>query len=62
MWTESNKLDEKTWRTWKTATSCTAANQWSIGPSGFPYCPLTMCKIGKLSFVAGAEIPRKYLG
>jgi hypothetical protein len=25
---------------------------------GFPY---SMCKIGKLSFVAGAEIPQRYL-
>jgi hypothetical protein len=29
--------------------------------SAFPYSPLTMCKIGKLSFAAGAELPKRYI-
>ena len=37
------------------------ATHCSISPSGCPYSPLAMCKIAKLSFVAGAELPKRYL-
>jgi hypothetical protein len=61
IWTESKKPDGKTWRIWKTAARGKIANGCRISLSGFPYRPLAMCKIGKLSFVTGAELPKRYL-
>jgi hypothetical protein len=61
MWTESKKLAGKTRRIWKTAASRDAASHCRISLLGFSYSPLAMCKIGKLSFVAGAELPKRYV-
>lgn len=61
MWTESKKLTGKTWRIWKTAARLDASSHCHISFLGFPYRPLAMCKLGKLSFVAGAEVPKQYV-
>jgi hypothetical protein len=61
MWTESNEVAGKTWDSWKTAVSTDDASYCRISPSGYPSFPLAMCKIARLSFVAGAELPKKYI-
>jgi len=61
MGTESNQLDGTTWKTWKPASGGGVASCCRITPSGFPYKPLAMCKLAKLSFVAGAELPKRYV-
>src|SRR5262249_15519393 len=59
--TESKKLGAKTRRTWKTQPGRNDANRCSVALSGFPDSPLAMCKLAKLSFVAGAELPKRYV-
>ena len=61
IWTESKKLDGKTWKIWKSAIRGGDTSYFCTSLSGFPYSPLAMCKIGKLSFVAGAEMPQRYI-
>ena len=61
IWTESQKLDGKTWKIWKSASRGDDTNLYHISLSGFPYFPLAMCKLAKLNFVAGAELPKRYL-
>jgi len=54
---------------WKTLAMYGADRGW-LDAQAFSEAPLAnrliflpaMCKIGKLSYVAGAEIPMKYLG
>jgi hypothetical protein len=46
---------------WKTAAEAEDATYYYISLSGFPYNPLAMCKIARLSFVAGAELQKKYI-
>ena len=61
IWTESIKVGGKTWKNWKSAIRSGGASYLHVNLSGFPYSPLAMCKIGKLSYVAGAELPKQYL-
>src|SRR5262249_34210974 len=61
IWTESKKLGAKTRRTWKTQPGRKDASRCSGTNSGFPCFPLATCKLAKLSFVAGAELPKRYV-
>lgn len=61
MWTESKKVAGKSWDSWKTAGRAGDASCFRLNASGFPYSPLAMCKIARLSFVAGVELPKKYV-
>jgi hypothetical protein len=62
MWTESKKDDANRWKTWKTRHGGSAARPYGIRLSGFPPFHEAMCKVAKLSYVVGAEIPKRYLG
>jgi hypothetical protein len=62
IWTESYRSDSKLWKAWTISYTFPEGRLEPEAISGSPCFPRAMCKIGKLSFVAGAEIPRKYLG
>ena len=61
IWIESEKLDGESWDSWKTTAGHDDTRCCRVRPSDFSYSPLAMCKIGKLSFVAGAELPKRYV-
>jgi hypothetical protein len=61
--TESIGIDTKTTEileTFAPTGDCNSLADRTLG--GFHEFPCSMCKIGKLSFVAGAEIPKRYVG
>ena len=61
IWTESKKREGKTWTSWKTAVKRHVTRRFGTSSLGFPCSPLAMCNIVKLPFVAGAELPNRYV-